>query len=154
MKKLNTLATLFLALAFFSCSSDDNSEDEKDDIKLDYSEMIVGEWNFKSQAVNGVDEEYPDECHKEFEYQIYEENGSYKQTEFENHSGNGCEEVTPTAGSWDIDENNNLLLTINDVVYTVTITKLNQTVMEWELEIDYDEDGTIDIYTQVLTRRN
>lgn len=150
MKKLNILNTLFLVLTFFSCSSDD----KEDDIKLDYSEMIVGEWNFKSQAINGVNEEYPDECHKDFEYQTYTENGVYQQTEFENHSGNGCEEVSPSLGSWNVDENNNLILIIDDEAYTITITKLNQTVMEWEMELDYDEDGTLDSYTQVLTRRN
>lgn len=149
MKKLNVFSTLFVALTFFSCSSDDDSKKE-----VDYSALIIGEWNFKSQAVNGVNEEFPDECHKDFEYQTYKANGTYQQTEFENHSENGCEEVTPPAiGTWSVNDNI-LNLTSNGEDFIITLTKLDKNTMIWDIDFDYDGDGTLDKYTQELTRKN
>ena len=78
---------LLLIVTSCSCNDDDAAEKEM----TIYSELIIGEWNYTSQLLNGNDTSFDDECQKDFEYAIYSVNGVFNQTEFENRFGNGCE---------------------------------------------------------------
>ena len=137
---------ILIGFTILSCSSDDNSTPNT-------NELIIGEWNYTSQTLNGENLEFEDDCQKDFEYQIYTANGSYQQTEFENISGAGCESVSPTNGTWIINENT-LSLTIDGDTNTLTISELTQNNLVYKINFDYDDDGTVDEFIQKLTRRN
>ena len=89
-----------------------------------YSELIIGEWNYTSQILNGNDITFDDECQKDFEYAIYSVNGVFNQTEFENRFGNGCVQVDSSTGTWKI-ENSAITLTVEGDTTAGTILSVN-----------------------------
>lgn len=112
------IASLAIGL-LFSCDDKDDGGNSQS-----YEELIVGEWNFVSQTVNGESEEYSDPCHKEFEVLSFDEDESYMQTEFEDLTGAGCEQVDSSTGTWSIDDNT---LTLNG--QSAQIIKLDDDVL-------------------------
>ena len=109
MIKFNLLRIIGLLLIVTSCSSNDDDAAEKE--MTNYSELVIGEWNYTSQILNGNDITFDDECQKDFEYAIYSVNGVFNQTEFENRFGNGCVQVDSSTGTWKI-ENSAITLTV------------------------------------------
>lgn len=151
MKKFNLLRIIGLLLIVTSCSSNDDDAAEKE--MTNYSELIIGEWNYTSQLLNGNDTSFDDECQKDFEYAIYSVNGVFNQTEFENRFGNGCEQVDSSTGTWKI-ENSTITLTVEGDTASGTILSVNETKMSIQWNIDYDEDGSVDVFIQNFTKRN
>lgn len=140
------LLALISILTFNSCSDDDNVEDSKS-----YAQLIIGEWSYTSQTLNGSEIAFNDECQQNFEHQFYNIDGTYYQTEFENLTGNGCEQVDSSNGNWSI-EDNTMNLTVLGDSYTIEIVTLNDSTLKYKLSIDYDGDGNIDEFTQTLSR--
>ena len=148
------LGMVFAATLFVSCSDDDNDNDVEE--PLDQSELILGEWNYISQTLNGEDIDFNDECQKENEYQIYTSDGVYHQTEFENITGNGCEQVASTVGTWSIEDS---ILNLNigsdpEDHSALTILELSENTLKYQIMTDYDNDGVLDDYIGILSRRN
>ena len=149
MTKMNLLKSLIMILIFSSCSSDDNNKA----VPI-FNDLIIGEWNYSTQFLNGNNQEFTDECQKDFEYSIYSLNGIYNQTEFENLTGNGCEQVQSSIGTWNI-ENTSINYTTSDGDdYVATILVLNETTLSIQWDYDIDDDGNIDEFIQNFTRRN
>ncbi|WP_276166768.1 lipocalin family protein [Zobellia alginiliquefaciens] len=156
MRKQKLFLGLMLATTMFiSCSSDDNDTEEEMETP-DYAELILGEWNYVSQTLNGEDYPFEDECQKEFEYQIFTSDGIYNQTEFENISGDGCEQVESSTGVWSIEDSIlNLMLDYEDSEnYELTILELTEETLSYQIDIDIDGDEEIDDYIVTLSRRN
>ena len=120
---MNLLKSLIMILIFSSCSSDDNNKA----VPI-FNDLIIGQWNYSTQFLNGNNQEFTDECQKDFEYSIYSLNGIYNQTEFENLTGNGCEQVQSSIGTWNI-ENTIINETVNGDDYVGTILVLNETTL-------------------------
>ena len=118
-----------------------------------YSELIIGEWNYTSQILNGNDITFDDECQKDFEYAIYSVNGVFNQTEFENRFGNGCVQVDSSTGTWKI-ENSAITLTVEGDTTSGTILSVNETKMSIQWNLDYDDDGSVDVFIQNFNKRN
>ena len=148
MKTSKLLCITIISIFTYSCNSDD---DDSNLNSQNYSELIIGEWGFTSQTLNGNNIDFDDECQQNNEYQIYSSNGIYEQTEFENLTGNGCEQVSSSNGTWMIDDNI-LNFTQNGDSYSAEILELNESILRYKLSIDYDEDGILDEFTQTLTK--
>ncbi|QWX85234.1 lipocalin family protein [Cellulophaga sp. HaHaR_3_176] len=121
------IASLTIGL-LFSCEDNDDTLSSEN-----YENLIVGEWNFVGQSVDGENEVYSDPCHQEFEVLSFGEDKSYMQTEFEDLTGAGCEQVESTTGTWDIEEQT---LVLNG--QSAQIIKLNEDT----LIISYIDDET------------
>ena len=151
MKKFNLLRIIGLLLIVTSCSSNNDDTAEKE--MTNYSELIIGEWNYTSQLLNGNDIIFDDECQKDFDYAIYSVNGVFNQTEFENRSGTGCEQVDSLTGTW-ITENSAITLTVMGDTKSGTILSINETKMSIQWNLDYDEDGSVNVFIQNFTKIN
>jgi len=130
MKKINLMIIPIAFAMLLSCKNDDDTDTEVQE----FSELIVGEWNYSNQIIDGMNEEYSDPCHQEFEVLSFENDNTYTQTEFENVNGNGCEEVDPSSGTWEINEQE---LTLNGQI--VEIITLNETELSFTYNNDDDE---------------
>ena len=148
MTTKNFFFIAIISIFTFSCDSNDDDSNSNPE---NNPESIIGEWSYTSQTLNGDNIAFQDECQQNNEHQTYSSNGDYEQTEFENLSGTGCEQVTSSTGTYTL-ENNILNFTQNGEPYTAQILELNDSTLKYELSIDYDDDGSIDEFTQTLTK--
>ena len=150
MKIRNLLFTIFIGLSILSCSSNDNKN------YLNYSELIIGEWDYLTQTINGIPTDFGDECQLGNEYQVFMSNGTYKHIEFDNLIGNGCEQVDPILGNWEI---KNTILTImvplpeQTYVGTAEILELTESRGKFLISQDSNYDGD-DEWIIIMEKRN
>ncbi|WP_438712593.1 lipocalin family protein [Aquimarina muelleri] len=134
MKKNRLLITSLAFGLLLSCNKDDDNTSES----KKYEDLIVGQWSFSGQAISGVNTEYSDPCHKDFEVLSFKNDKTYRQTEFENINGTGCEETTPTDGVWKIsgdkitlnNEQTADIITLNENVLSLKYTEDNKTIVD------------------------
>ena len=152
---------LISVLSFNSCS--DNDSDTKTN-----SELIIGEWLYQSQTLNGNDLPFRDDCRgiNGIDFEVFREDNTFQVMDFDLNGGTECtfEEDESFSADWSINEENaTLSFQMNDQIvdgtlvpgsaFTANIIELNETVLIYMITIDYDEDGTIDELTITLNKK-
>ncbi len=164
---MKTSKLLFIALisilTFNSCNSDDENDNSQSN-----SELIIGEWLYLSQTLNGNDLPFEDDCRgiDGVDYEVFREDNTFQVMDFDLNGGTECtfEEDESFRGNWSINEEKSTLsFQINDQIvdgklnpgktFTANIIALNETNLIYMVSIDYDEDGTIDELTTTLKKK-
>lgn len=139
MKKRNLLSVSIIGLMILSCSSNEENNNEN------FSDLILVEWKYSSQTINGVQTAFDDECQLANEHQVYLNDGSYQHFDFDNPNGTGCEQLASINANWAI---NNNLLTVSlsgQTIITAEILELNQTTFIYKItNQDANDDDIID----------
>jgi len=137
MKKAILLAGL-VAVALTSCSKDDDSIDKS---------KLLKKWYYVSYKYAGQTIPYDDNevCGKDYFEFMADGVGSEVDVY-------GCDpyQADTMPATWSVSGNK---LTINEEgdVLEGTITKLTTTTLEVKLKYDFDGDGTLDTFTEVLS---
>ena len=155
--------TLISILTFNSCNNDDENDNSQSN-----SELIIGEWLYQSQTLNGNDLPFEDGCRgiDGVDYQVFREDNTFQIMDFDLNGGTECtfEEDESFSADWSINEENSTLsFQINDQIVdgelvsgsaiTANILELNETDLIYMISIDYDEDGIIDELATTFKKR-
>ncbi|MDB4293344.1 lipocalin family protein [Maribacter sp.] len=139
MKKFLFLLSAVI-LCFASCSKNNTSQ------KL--SELIVGEWRYESQSLNGTLEEFEDDCRGKdgLDYLVFRNDMSFQLMDFDLNGGTDCtiEENTPANGSWSISEATLTISTDLNEAFDAEILVLNLTTLQYNIKVDFDGDTVQD----------
>lgn len=143
---LNFLILALLTLTI-SCSSDDDSLSEEDEIQIDAKkEDLAGIWSIYSVEGNGVDASVPattEECGRDFF--IYNESGFYEEFVFQ--ESNTC---LPTKSKfrWTLNQGIIKVSTLdNSESETIKIKSINNNTFIFIIYLDLDGDSVKDKYT-------
>lgn len=152
MTKLSLLFRFLIVctlVTLFSCSKDDELSTEEsfyDDAITDASaELLVGTWAFYSGTYTGQNVQLPVnylECGRD--YFQFKENGKYVDILYQDSACN----TLRSEANWLLRQG---VVTLSDAQSTeeFVITKLNETLLELKIQVDVDEDGSLDtVYLQ------
>jgi hypothetical protein len=133
MKKLILVLSL-IAIAFTSCSKDDDNESSQD--------LLIGTWTYSSAFEDGVEIPLTD-CEKQ-ETEVFNANGTFTVTTYDDFDG-PCVEDGTISGTWVNSGNGNYTITVFGFPFEVKITFEGNTH-----SFEYSEDGVdyIDVYVK------
>ncbi|MBR9913307.1 MAG: hypothetical protein GYB32_00535 [Algicola sp.] len=139
---------LLLALfALLSCSKDDDNSKQAPDPYI--LEAIIGSWAYDTVAVNGTLflYEHTDGCNKDL-FQFYNEEG--KEFDFEEDYVLNCDNcadcaIASTNLKWDLYGDTIDLYFGEQLVTTLEILEVDETIIRYKRFYDFDQDGIEDV---------
>ncbi|QNM85391.1 hypothetical protein H9W90_14565 [Polaribacter pectinis] len=150
MKRL--LLSTFILLIIISCSKNEELEGEPEIIdprESYFAEAIIGSWSINTVKVDGQIFLYPhtDSCKKDF-FQFYNEQG--KEFDFEETIVLNCDNCAPCATSttnlrWELSGAIIKFYFGEQYVTKYKLIDVTETEFTYQLEIDYDNDGDLDV---------
>ena len=133
MKKLILVLSL-VAIAFSSCSKDDNNDPSQD--------LLIGTWTYFSAFEDGVEVPLTD-CEKQ-ETQVFNANGTFTMTFYDDFDG-PCVEDGSISGTWVNSGNGIYTATIfgQSIEQAITFDGNTYTVITTDIDVEY-----IDVYVR------
>ncbi|WP_298238629.1 hypothetical protein [uncultured Algibacter sp.] len=148
---MRKIAYYFIVFSFLACSSSDDTsnEQETDPREAYFLEAIIGSWAYDTVKINDQVFQYQhtDGCEKDL-FQFYNSEG--KEFDFEERVVTNCDicaecALSSTGLEWELNGDEISLYFGEVLVLIYKIIDVDSAKFIYQVEVDYDDDGDIDV---------